>query len=94
MDAASFFNPTVKKIVVAAVIFALFVPFISYDTGARCIRAPCYVAEAAGSIVTWLIFSYDFRIYSLSYAMIIVGLIASYSISCVINKSKRRAAKK
>jgi len=93
MNSKKFLKPTISKIIAAIFILIIFVPFINYDTGIRCIAAPC-PASANGSIVIWLIFSYNFQIYSISYAALIIGIILSYLLSCIIifaiNKTRKR----
>ena len=82
MNIQSFLKPTIAKISVAVLILIIFVPFINYDTGIRCITTPC-PANADGSIAMWL-FSYHSYIYSIYYVNLIVGIILSYLISCLI----------
>lgn len=93
MSLITFLKPTITKIIVAILILVIFVPFIHYDTGIRCIQAPC-PAGADGSIAMWLIFSHNFYVYSVSYVNLIIGVFLSYLVSCLvifgIDKIKRK----
>lgn len=83
MDWKEFFRPTLSKIFVFLVIFVVFVPFIPYDTGIRCFREPC-PSGTTGSVLMYLLFSHNLYIYaSIKYYNLIIGLIASYLVSCV-----------
>lgn len=84
MNAISFFKPTIAKIIVAVLIFAMSVPFIHYDTGIKCIAAPCLEASTGGSIFVWLVSSYGSSIYWISYVSLIIGIIMSYLVACMI----------
>jgi len=81
MNLKSFLKPTLAKIIVTILVLVIFVPFIHYDNGIRCVRAPC-PSEDEGSIAMWLIFSHHFYIYSLSYVNLIIGIFLSYLVSC------------
>ena len=93
MNWKEFFKPTLKKIILTLVLFILFVPFIYYDTGIRCITYPC-PSQAVGSIIGWLLSSYNFDIYSISFTNLILGLILSYLVSSTLiyiyNKTRRK----
>lgn len=85
MDWKEFFKPTISKIIVFVMIFLFFVPFIDYDNGIRCIKAPCHSSDT-GSVLMYLLFSYkpNMTIFSFSYICLIAGMIISYLISCAI----------
>ena len=70
-------------IIIAALIFTVFVPFIYYDTGIRCIKAPC-PSGANGSILTWLISSHGYYVYYINYLNLVSGIILSFLASCII----------
>ncbi|MBU0471791.1 MAG: hypothetical protein KKF89_06170, partial [Nanoarchaeota archaeon] len=83
MDWKEFFKPTKIKILTSIIILILFVPFINYDNGIRCIKAPC-PADTTGSITSWLISSYNHNIYQIQYINLLLGIIISYLVSCLI----------
>ena len=93
MNLISFFKPTIAKIIIAVIIFIIFVPFINYNTGIVCVTFPC-PSSAKGSIILWLLFSYELHIYSVYYVNFIIGTISSYIASCIIvfaiNKIKKK----
>ena len=76
-----FFAPTMEKFALLSIIFVLFVPFIEYDNGIRCIKAPCPSSDT-GSVITYLIISPSKYIYSISAVNLVVGLVAAYLVSC------------
>ena len=82
MPIKEFFRPTIVKIIIALTIF-VFVPFIYYDTGIRCIKAPC-PAGADASIIQYFLNAPFNHIYSIYWISFIGGLLASYILSCVI----------
>lgn len=95
MDWKSFFRPTLAKIIVAVMIILVFVPFIHYDNGVRCIQAPCS-SQGLGSIATAVFFTWDFglQIYSISYFNLVAGIVLAYLVSCssvfLLNRIKKR----
>jgi|SRR3989344_2369872 len=94
MNLKEFFKPTIAKIIVFIILFISFAPFISYDTGIRCVTIPC-PSSATGSLIQYLLFSYDFYIYfPILYTNLIMGIIISYLISCalvsIIKKLRKR----
>lgn len=93
MKVTLFLKPTVAKIVLATLIFVLFVPFIRYDTGIRCFQAPC-PSGTYGSVVMWLVKSAHFYIYRISLTIVGAGTVLSYLFSCgtvyIIDKIKRK----
>jgi hypothetical protein len=83
MDWKEFFKPTITKIVMSILLVMLIPSTIHYDTGIRCIKAPCPAGSDA-SFVQYFInapFSY---IYSIFWIKLIPGIILSYLISCTI----------
>ncbi len=78
-----FFKPTIAKIILFVIVFGAFVPFIYYDTGIRCIQAPC-PAGATGSLLTYFLFSYNFYIYNILYINLLIGLFLSYIVSSAL----------
>lgn len=93
MNFKEFFKPNAKKIIIFTILFIIFVPFINFDTGIGCIKAPCNAGET-GSLLTFLFSSYKFYIYYINYFNLVIGLIISYLISCLIvfvyNKFKEK----
>lgn len=79
----------ITKIVTFVIIAIIAVPFITYDTGIRCIQEPC-MSSTTGSFLMFVLFSYENTIYEngISYLNLIIGLIISYCISnFLVNKS-------
>lgn len=95
MDLKEFFKPTITKIIVFAIIFIVFVPFVHYDTGIRCIQAPC-PSGATGSLLMYFLFSHNLYIYSggVLYMNLISGLLVSYLLSgtliLIVNKLRKK----
>ena len=87
MDMKEFLAPTPFKLALAVLLFALFVPFITYDTGIRCIRAPCPSA-ATNSVLVYAYYSLivfpHTSIYALNFQMLAIGLALSYPASCFL----------
>lgn len=88
MDWKSFLKPTKSKLGLAAVLFLLFVPFINYDNGIRCIRAPC-PADTTGSVVMYSlqVAAENWRsvhIYHYELGLLAIGTIAAYLASCLL----------
>ncbi len=75
-------SPTPAKIVLFLILFVVFVPVLEYDTGIRCITTPC-PSSAPGSFVAYLLSPEKF-IYQFYYLSIIVGIIATYLVSCLL----------
>jgi len=94
MNIKDFFRPTLAKILITLITIAVTVPFIHYDTGIRCIQAPC-PASATGSILTFLLHSPNRHIYThgISIPVLLVGGLLAYLLSCTLvwvsNKLKR-----
>lgn len=81
MNWREFLKPTAFKIIAFIIIFVFFVPFIHYDTGIICVKAPC-PTDVTGSILMYL-YSNNL-IYGIIYDNLIIGLIISYLISCTL----------
>lgn len=79
----SFFRPRWSIVALAFVLFIVFSPFIYYDNGIRCIKAPCY-SENLGSVVNFFILAYSSSNVSIDYGLLIIGILVSYGLSCVI----------
>ena len=88
MNWKHYLKPTISKLILIAIIFTLFVPFISYDNGIRCITTPC-PNESTGSVAAWLIFSPNFHIYSVNYINLVIGLILLVIFYKLFNKIVR-----
>ncbi|MEK6906479.1 MAG: hypothetical protein AABW81_02565 [Nanoarchaeota archaeon] len=83
MNLKKFLKPTKWKILTFVIISLLFIPFINYDNGIRCIKAPC-PADTTGSVIMYLLLSDNFHVYKILYINLAVGLIISYLLSCMI----------
>ena len=82
MEIKDFFKLTRLKIAFLLVIVLSVFPILTYDNGIRCIRAPC-PSESTGTFLQYFN-SQPHYIYSLDYSILIIGLLASYLISCII----------
>ena len=72
----------IANIILFTLIFTIFVPFINYDNGIRCITTPC-PADATGSIALYLIKGLP-NIYSINYINLIIGIIISIILAYII----------
>jgi hypothetical protein len=81
----NFFKPTFFKIVVSLIIFFVFVPIFSIDSGVRCVTEPC----ESKSTVSFLIYLFSLveeaTLFEVFYTNIITGIIVSYLISCLVD---------
>ena len=66
-----------------------FVPFITYDTGIRCITAPCEGAVAKGGLIEFLLKSHNFSAYLVDPALFFVAFLIIYFIIAVIIHSTK-----
>jgi hypothetical protein len=74
-----YIKPTKRKIILFLLIFVVLVPFIQYDTGIRCIQAPCPAADV-GSVFKFVKNSKGFV--EIEYINFSVGLVISYLAAC------------
>ncbi|PIN94862.1 hypothetical protein COU53_01960 [Candidatus Pacearchaeota archaeon CG10_big_fil_rev_8_21_14_0_10_30_48] len=78
----------ILSVILCLILFIIFVPFINFDNGIRCITTPC-PADTTGSIVLWGVYHFS-NIYFINYFNLIMGLIiagiVSYFIIRVINR--------
>ncbi len=92
MKSVSFFTPTLLKLIIASLLFVFFVPFISYDTGIRCVQAPCPSLTNI-PIATWMLINPSFSNQSFSTIKFILGWLSSYLVACffiwIIKKIKK-----
>ncbi len=81
----NFFKPTFFKIIIAAVIFFFFVPFVSIDSGVRCVTEPCD-SESTVSLLIYIVSLFEGKVivYNFFYTNVLLGIIASYILSCVV----------
>ena len=94
MNLREFFKPTIAKTIIFIILFISFAPFVPYDTGIRCITTPC-PSSTIGSLIQYLLFSYDFYIYfPILYTNLIMGIIISYLISCALISIIKKIKKK
>ena len=82
-DLNEFLKPSRNICALTALLFILFVPFITYDNGIRCIRAPCPASDT-GSLLAFAIFSPTHLIYQASIPIAIAGLVMSYFAACAL----------
>ncbi|MEK7257208.1 MAG: hypothetical protein AAB316_20810, partial [Bacteroidota bacterium] len=92
-----FLRQAKAKLALAAVLFLALAPFIDYDTGIRCIRAPCPSA-ATSSVLVYayhaLIVFPNTSIYAINYPLLALGLVLSYLLSCMLAALYSKLAKK
>lgn len=81
MTFKEFIKLTWEKIVMTLLLTIIFVPFISADSGVRCIRAPCDVDITITLLLSIIGGQY---IFGVLYLNLILGVIISYLISCAI----------
>ncbi len=76
----------ISKAILALALFVLFMPFIQFDTGIRCIRAPCPSSTTA-SVALYLYSAHisypNTMILGLDYQVAGIGIVLSYLISCI-----------
>ena len=87
-DWKEFLRPSWKKAAVAALLFVLFVPFITYWNGIMCIRAPC-PSDGIGSLIMFILLSPTHTIYSLNFSIALIGLVICYAIACALLGRKK-----
>jgi hypothetical protein len=80
------FQKKVMRIFLAFVASAFTVPFITYDTGVRCITAPCPGAADRGSLVEFFAKAQDLNAYIIDYTLFITAFVGIYILIEVINK--------
>lgn len=87
MDLKNFLSPTGPKLVLAALLFFLFVPIVEFGTGIVCITAPCGT-EATSSVAGYLYeshFSYPHtKILLFDLPLALAGLLLSYLAGCLV----------
>lgn len=98
MDWKALLKPSKEKFLAAILIFALFVPFVTYDNGIRCFMAPCPASDT-GSVFSWLFprswSNYTFmlfgqrqslpmpaHVYSLDIPLALFGFAVCYAAAC------------
>lgn len=84
-----FLKPTISKVILTVLAVAAFVPFITYFTGIFCITTPC-PTEATGSLVRYLLKSYNYRIFEIHYATLALGIIATYILVSILTRAISR----
>ena len=78
-----FLGPSWQKIAVAALLFVLFVPFITYWNGIMCIRAPC-PSDTTGSLLMFALLSPTHTAYSLNLPIALIGAAVCYAFACAL----------
>jgi len=82
-DMKGILKPSRNKYAAAALLFILFVPFLTYDNGTRCIRAPCPSSDS-GSLFAFAMFSPTHVLYQADLLLAAAGLVASYLAACAL----------
>ncbi len=90
MDWKDFLFPTKLKILISAVIFLFFVPFIEFGLWRECFKAQCPVVTSMGSVLTYLFYGPHWAtIYNILYLNVGAGLVVCYIFSCLILRIRR-----
>jgi hypothetical protein len=83
-----FFRPTIAKLAITLIIFLVFVPVVSIDSGARCATESC--ESESKSDVSLLIYAIlllegeGINAFGFFYVSIIAGAVVSYVLSCFV----------
>ena len=74
-------------IILSGFLFVSFVPFLNYDTGIRCIKAPCPSVKN-GSLLAYAILS-QLTIYKVKYPTLVIGILLSIVLAWIILRTIR-----
>jgi hypothetical protein len=77
------------RLFLSFVIVAFSVPFITYDTGIRCITAPCEGATKTGGLIEFFTKSYNFNAYIIHYYLFFGAWLAIFLIMKFIDKIEK-----
>ncbi len=80
-----FFKPTLFRIVVTLLIFIVFVPLFSVDSGVRCVTEPCESKSTVSALIYIFSIIEGATLFEIFYTSIIIGIIISYIISCLVD---------
>jgi len=80
MKISEFFKFTWGKAILGGVLFVLFAPAFSIDSGIRCITEPCEV-QTSGTLLNFI---FGQHIFGVIWISLILGLVISYLVSCFI----------
>lgn len=78
-----FLRPSAHQIVWTVMIVLLFLPFIQYDTGVRCVTVPC-PSSAIASAAGYAFFHTQQEAYGVSWIILILGTIVTYIVVSLI----------
>lgn len=78
-----FLRPSMHQILWTIGLVLIFLPFVLYDTGIRCITAPC-PSSLVTSLVGLLIFHSPEQAIGISWPVLLLGTIATYIIVSLI----------
>ena len=92
MNWKEFLKPSWQKIAVAALLFVLFVPFITYWNGIMCFRAPC-PSDTTGSLLMFALLSPTHTAYSLNFPIALIGAGICYALACAFLGKKKGKSK-
>lgn len=79
-----FLYPTRARILVTLFLVILFLPFVVYDTGIRCITVPCD-SESLASPISYALFHSGSTAYGMSWELFIGGLIGTYIVLSILS---------
>jgi hypothetical protein len=77
-----FFNPTIGKVAIALIIFIVFVPIVSIDSGVRCVTEPCESASDVSLLIYVISLFEGSKVFGFFYVNMVIGIIISYVLSC------------
>ena len=72
------FKERFVRLLIDFVVVSFTVPFITYDTGVRCITNPCTASAARGSLIEFLSKSPGLNAYIIDYWIFIVAFVVIY----------------
>ncbi len=80
------FKKNIMRIFLSFIITAFVVPFITYDTGVRCITSPCPEAATRGGLVEFFAKAHNLNAYIIDYYLFIVVFVAIFLMMFFIDK--------
>jgi len=79
--------PNFKKVSLFLMIFIIFVPFINYDNGIRCILPGCDVINS-GSLLVYSFWGFPY-VYQINYLILFGGILVSYLLSSFLIRNSK-----
>ena len=76
----------ILRLFLAFLVTAFAVPFITYDTGVRCVAPPCVESAARGGLIEFLAKANNFNAYIVDYAFFLIAFIGLYILIETVDK--------